>query len=112
MSVVHLRLKRIIYRDGKLKVETAQQTIRSMELAIRLANDNAKAAREEIQYLRKQLVIGGSTLESVLAAEARLYNAEAKAIHFQADRAKAQLTILGALGLLTNVLNLESELEN
>ena len=37
---------------------------------------------EEISYLRQQLVIGGSTLDSVLTAEAHLYDAEAKEINF------------------------------
>ena len=49
-----------------------------MKRNIELARDNAKVSADEILYLRQQLVIGGSTLDSVLSAEARLYEAEAK----------------------------------
>ena len=96
-----------IYREGEQSVKTAQQTIKSMSTAIELARDNAAVTADEIAFLRKQLVIGGSTLDSVLSAEARLYDAEAKEINFQADKYKAQLSILSALGLLSQSLGLE-----
>ena len=48
------------------------------------------AESQPIEYLRKQLVIGGSTLDSVLSAEARLYDAEAKEISFIAERRKGR----------------------
>ena len=35
---------------------------------------------DEIAHLKQQLVIGASTLDSVLQAEARLFNAESKEI--------------------------------
>ena len=54
----------------------------------------AEIASEEIQHLRKQLVIGGSTLDSVLAAEARLYDATAKVIDFRAEKIKSELLLL------------------
>ena len=92
-------------------MKTAQQTIKSMDKAIGLARDNAAVTADEISYLRKQLVIGGSTLDSVLSAEARLYDAESKEINFQADKHKAQLTILSALGLLSKSLGLSASPE-
>jgi outer membrane protein TolC len=98
---------RSIYREGELSVKNAQQTITSMNNAIKLARDNASIATEEIAYLRKQLIIGGSTLDSVLSAEARLYDAESKEINFQADRHKAQLGILSSLGLLSELIGIE-----
>ena len=96
------------YRTGERSVKTAQQTVRSMEKAIYLARENAEVTANEIDYLRKQLVIGGSTLDSVLSAEARLYEAESKEINFQADKYKAQLTVLAALGLLSKSLGLSA----
>ena len=62
---------------------------------------------DEIDYLRKQLIIGQSTLDSVLSAEARLYDAEAKEINFIADRRLAELTILSATGLLSDLVGLD-----
>ena len=50
------------YREGSRVIKNAQQNIRSMENAIDLARKNAQVASDEIVYLRKQLVIGGSTL--------------------------------------------------
>jgi outer membrane protein TolC len=79
-----------------------------MDQAIKLAQENAAITADEIKYLRKQLVIGGSTLDSVLSAEARLYDAESKGINFQAEKYKAQLTILSALGLLSKSLGLNA----
>jgi outer membrane protein TolC len=96
------------YREGERNVKTAQQTIKSMDKAIELARDNAAVTAEEIAYLRKQLIIGGSTLDNVLSAEARLYDAESKEINFQADKYNAQLTILSALGLLSKSLGLNA----
>ena len=98
---------RSIYREGVLSVSNAQQTIDTMDNAIQLAKENAAIASDEIAYLRKQLLIGGSTLDSVLSAEARLYDAESKEINFQADRQKAQLAILSALGLLSKLIGLD-----
>jgi outer membrane protein TolC len=99
------------YREGERSVKTAQQTIKSMDKAIALAKENATVTADEIAYLRKQLIIGGSTLDSVLSAEARLYDAESKEINFQADKYKAQLTILSALGMLSKSLGLSANPE-
>ena len=54
--------------------------------------------------LKKQLIIGGSTLDSVLSAEARLYDARAKEINYLAEKQRSQITVLAALGLLTKTL--------
>ena len=95
------------YREGKRRIKTAKQNILSMDKAVRIARDNAKVTAEEIAYLRKQLVIGGSSLDSVLSAEARLYEAESKEVNFLAERRKSELKILNYIGLLTKVLGIE-----
>ena len=87
-------------RQGEQAVKTAQQTIQSMDRAIELARQNAEVLTEEIVYLKQQLIIGGSTLDSVLSSEASLYEAESKEINFMAERRKAELAILAGLGLL------------
>ena len=95
---------RSAYRDGEQAVNSARQMISSMDKAIQLALKNAQITRDEIDYLRNQLVIGGSTLESVLSAEARLYDAEAKEINFIAERRKAEVAILSVTGKLGSAL--------
>lgn len=94
------------FREGMRTIETAQQNILSMDKAIFLAKKNAAITAEEIIYLRQQLVIGGSTLDSVLSAEARLYEAEANEVNFLAEKQKSQLTILSTLGLLSKELDI------
>jgi outer membrane protein TolC len=96
-----------VYRKGKSIVDGGQKTIESMERAMLLAAQNADNAREEISYLKKQLVIGQSTLDSVLSAEARLYDAESQELNFLANKHMAELTILAALGLLSEVLEID-----
>lgn len=86
------------YRESELKILAALKMVKSMDQAIGLAKDNSKDAREEIQYLRKQLIIGGSTLASVLTAEARLYEAESKEIGFLAERRKSESAVLALSG--------------
>ena len=97
---------RATFREGVRTIETAQQNIDSMDKAIVLARENASITAEEIIYLKQQLVIGGSTLDSVLSAEARLYDAESNEINFLAEKRKSQLIILSALGLLSRTLDL------
>ena len=87
-------------------ISAKTQTINSMEKAISLSKRNAELTADEIVYLRKQLVIGGSTLDNVLSAEARLYQAEANEINFFADKLKAELTISAALGILSDSVGL------
>lgn len=102
-AVVFSRMAELqaIYREGERAVQSARETIVRMNDAIRLARESAKVTSDEIAYLKQQLVIGGSTLESVLSAEARLYDAEAKEINFLSNKRVAQLAILKALGLLS-----------
>ena len=95
-----------LYREGERTVRAAYQTIESMDKAMDLARESARVTKAETRALRKQLVIGGSTLDSVLSAEARLYDAEAKEINFLAERRSAELVILSALGLLTDAVGL------
>ena len=101
-----LELLRSTYRQGRRMVSNAQQTISSMDKALVLSKISADNTREEISYLRKQLVIGQSTLDSVLSAEARLYDAESKEINFLAERRRAELTILSALGVLAKLFGI------
>ena len=101
-----LAILRATFKEGKRSVEGAQQTILSLDKAIILAEKNAVNAREEIEYQRKQLVIGQSTLDSILNAEARLYEAEAKEINLMAERRIAELLILGSLGELAEIFEL------
>jgi outer membrane protein TolC len=91
---------RATYRKVSVDLKSAMQNIESMEKSILIAKENAKLASDEIVYLRQQLVIGGSTLDSVLSAEARLYEAEAKEIRFMTEKYKSKLIIAGTLGLL------------
>lgn len=88
------------YRQGMNIVNSAKQSVKSMDKAINLAKDNAQVTADEIVYLRQQLIIGGSTLDSVLSAEARLYEAESKEIRFVAQKRKAELLIASTLGFL------------
>ena len=99
------------YRSGERSIKNAQQTIESMETAIALSRKNAEVTAAEIDYLRKQLVIGGSTLATVLAAEARLYEAEAQEINFIVQKRNAELIVMSALGLLGPALNLSAQLD-
>jgi adhesin transport system outer membrane protein len=96
-----------VFREGKRTVENAQQTIIALDSGMRIARDNAVASAEEITFLRKQLIIGQSTLDSVLAAEARLYDAESKEIQFLSDQILAELSILSTLGLLAPLVGLK-----
>ena len=95
------------FRVGFRAVKTARTTIKAMEKGIDLAKSNATNTLDEVAFLRKQLVIGQSTLDSVLSAEARLYDAESKEINFMADKHLAELTILSATGLLSDLLSLD-----
>ena len=95
------------YRLGKKAVETSRQTIMSMDRAIAISSENAKNSTEEIDYLRKQLIIGQSTLDSVLSAEARLYDAQSKEINFSTERKKAEITMLATFGLLVDLFDLQ-----
>lgn len=105
-----LELFKSNFRVGERTLKTAQETISAMDKAIVLAGSNATNIRDEITYLRRQLIIGQSTLDSVLSAEARLYDAEAKEIDFIAERHLAELTILAVTGLLSNFLNIDKNL--
>lgn len=95
-----------LYRQGKKLIERGMQSISSMEKAGGMALSNAKALEDEIQLLKKQLVIGQSTLDSVLSAEARLYDAESQEIHFLSDKLVAQLTVLSAIGQLSSLVGI------
>ena len=97
---------RATFREGMRTIKTAQQNILSMDKAILLARENAAITEEEIVYLKQQLIIGGSSLDSVLSAEARLYDVESKEINFLAEKLRSELVIISALGLLSLELDL------
>ena len=94
------------FREGDRLIRSAYQTIDSMRTAIALSNKTRADMEEEIAYLKRQLVIGGSTLDNVLSAEARLYQVLAKQINYDAERLKSEVIILKSLGLLTPLLDL------
>ena len=79
-----------------------------MQKAIDLAGENIEIAADEIVYLRQQLIIGGSTLDSVLAAEAMLYDAESKEILLVSEKSQADLLVASALGLLAPAFDLSN----
>lgn len=95
---------RSLYKEGVVITKVAMQRVVAMDKALRLARKSANDMEEEIAYLKKQLIIGGSTLDSVLSAEARLYDARAKEINYLAEKRKSQITVLAALGLLRSTL--------
>ena len=97
---------RSTFREGAKSVQTAAQNIISMDKAILIARENAKLTSDEIVYLKQQLVIGGSTLDSVLSAEARLYDAESKEIQFLTEKYKSQLVIISSIGMLGSALDI------
>jgi outer membrane protein TolC len=100
-----------IYRRGREVVEAETQFISSMAKAIGMARSNAKALSDEIVLLRKQLIIGQSTLDKVLSAEARLYDAESKEINFTADKRTSHLTVLSAIGRLSKFFELDAKVD-
>jgi outer membrane protein TolC len=105
-AVSEARLSQIkaIYRSGARSIEASIQNIESMENAVLIARENAKLTSDEIVHLRQQLIIGGSTLDSVLSAEARLYEAESKEIKFLTEKYKSQVVVVSELGLLSDAL--------
>ncbi len=102
----------VIYREGMRAANSAKQNIISTNEAIELARKDAQIASDEIDYLRRQLVIGGSTLASVLSAEAKLYEAEAAETNFLSEKIKSQLSLLSLLGLLSPSIGLEVTTNN
>lgn len=88
------------FRSVNESIKESQEVITSLKDAMQLAKANATNAKEEIDYLRQQLIIGQSTLDSVLSAEARLYEAESKSINFASDQYLAEIAILASLGIL------------
>lgn len=101
-----LELVRATSREGELLLSGSLKTISTMNKALALASENIKVTSGEVEHLRKQLVIGGSTLDNVLSAEARLYEAESQQINFSADKSIAQLTALSAVGMLSKTIGL------
>jgi outer membrane protein TolC len=104
VSEARLAQIKVTYRSGARSVQAALQNIESMEKAILIARENAKLTSDEIVHLRQQLIIGGSTLDSVLSAEARLYGAESKEIKFITKKYKSEVLIVSTLGLLSEAM--------
>ena len=92
------------YRSGARSVQAALQNIESMEKAILIAKENARLTADEIAHLKQQLIIGASTLDSVLQAEARLFEAESKEIMLVTEKYRSEVIIVSSLGLLSSSL--------
>ena len=88
------------YREGVSAVKTAQKSRESLQKALNIVQENKRITADEIVYLRRQLIIGESTIDNVLSAEARLYDAESKEIMYVAEKHKAELLVASVLGLL------------
>ena len=88
------------------KIKEAQEATISIRDAMVIANTNARNVRDEISYLRQQLIIGQSSLDSVLSAEARLYEAEANSVNLISDQYLSEMAILAALGKLGPIFEL------
>ena len=58
-----------IYQRGERIILSAQQNVAAMDKALVLARETIKNMNDEIAYLKRQLVIGGSTIDSVLSAK-------------------------------------------
>ena len=95
-----------IYQSGERIILSAQQNVAAMDKALVLARETIKNMNDEIAYLKRQLVIGGSTIDSVLSAEARLYDIQAMEIDYLAEKQKSVVSILSALGVLTKALGI------
>jgi len=104
LSEARLAQIKATFRSGARSIQAAIQNIESMEKAILIARENAKLTSDEIVHLRQQLIIGGSTLDSVLSAEARLYEAESKEIKFLTEKYKSEVVVVSSLGLLSSAL--------
>ena len=107
LSEARLAQIKATYRSGAQSVQAAIQNIESMEKAILIARDNARLTSDEIVHLRQQLIIGGSTLHSVLSAEARLYEAESKEIEFLTEKYRSEVLVVSSLGLLSKALGFQ-----
>ena len=57
--------------------------------------------------MRQQLIIGGSSLDKVLSAEARLYEAQSKEIDFEAEKKIAEAAVSG-FGSLNEIIRIVS----
>jgi outer membrane protein TolC len=88
------------YREQGRAVFGFKESLDSVYSTIALARDAHAIAQEEVDTFRRQLAIGQSSLESVLQAEVRLYQAESELIRLDAAKTNLQLNLLAALGRL------------
>jgi hypothetical protein len=63
--------KRVARGSPRLNARAKLSTQRITNKAIELARKNVKITRDEIDYLRKQMVVGGSTLDAALSDKVR-----------------------------------------
>ena len=75
-----------------------------MNKAIELARANAQIASDEIVYLRQQLIIGGSTLDSVLSQKLG-YTRLNRRVHLLLKSGN-RITDRSTLGLLSHAFDL------
>ena len=94
----------VTYRRGTQSINASMQNIESLEKSLLISKENVKLTSDEIAYLRQQLIIGGSTLDSVLTAEANLYEAESKEIFILTEKYKSKVRVLSSLGLFSSAI--------
>ena len=97
---------RSTFREKVRLIEGGMRNVIAMDKAILLAKDEARITSDEIIYLKQQLIIGGSTLDSVLSAEARLYEAQSQEIKFLTEKRRSQLALASMLGFLGSALEM------
>lgn len=90
-------------RRNKNLADTAFRSMKAMERALAIAEEEVSIAQLEIEFQRKQLVIGASTFETVLTAEAKAYEAEASVINIQYDLLRSVVAYAASLGHLTRL---------
>jgi len=88
------------YRNQGRQVMALRESLDAISSQIELARESREIAREEVDLLRRQLAIGQSSLENVLQAEVRLYDAENTIILRTAERASLRMELGSALGKL------------
>ena len=94
---------RFTARRNNSLAETTFRSIKAMERALAIAEEEVEIAKLEIKFQRKQLVIGASTFETVLTAEAKAYEAEAGVINIGYDLLRSRVAHAASLGDLAKL---------
>ena len=104
---VSLAKDRFIESNKNVKVQIAEAVnqLDFLKSALVLAEENLDTLEEESVLLRKQLVIGQSTFEELLASEALLYEAQSKIVGIKFDLAMALVSRASLSGKLLEILD-------